>query len=228
MFCTSCGSPINDGIKFCSKCGTQVKTVPSVSGGTRGINSPSNEYAQAANQKTGVFSKKGLITGIVAVVAAVVMGITIFSFVNAYNNNVPAQTNVNVFENTAWKCTDSHFFGLSTEEITIEFSATKFNLISGGKAERGSYTISDDDTVILKFDSEYSSILMSDEDLVNIGIGVAGSIWGKVKSVFSDVPAAEETAADEAGSENISEPITYTGLLIGKTLTINDKVFKRK
>jgi len=234
MFCKKCGSKINDNVRFCFECGTEVNDNITV-------------HVQQKNKlkpNSSVISKKSFFMGmsITAVVFAIILGITIFT--KAENKNPPVENyiNENSIEDTIWEySTGLSLFGLGTNKnITIEFTATKYILTNTSKlgfgklgidfpsAETGSYTIVDDNIIILVPDSGYSDNLASLSELKkDIGENLS-TFFDKLLSFFSDEEITDKSIIDNSGQDKHSESRKYTGLLTRRTLVISDKTFKRK
>jgi len=174
-------------------------------------------------------------------VFAIILGITIFTRVENKSPLVENLIKENPIEDTIWEYnTGLNLFGLGTNKnITIEFTATKYILTNENKlgfgklgidfpsTETGSYTITDDNTIILIPDSGYSVNLAPLSELKkDFGENIS-TFWDKLVSFFSD----EETNKSIIVNSEQNKPSKsrkYTGLLTRRTLAISDKTFKRK
>jgi hypothetical protein len=234
IFCIKCGSKINDNVRFCSECGTEVND---------NITVPVQQRNKLKPNSSGI-SKKSFFIGIfiTSVMFAIILGIIIFT---RNENNSPLVENFikeNPIEDTIWEySTGLNLFGLGTNiNITIEFTATKYILTNENKlgfgklgidfpsAETGSYTIAEDNTIILIPDSGYSVNLTPLSELKkDFGENIS-TFLDKLVSFFSDEDITDKSIIVNSQQNKPSEPRKYTGLLTRRTLVISDKIFKKK
>jgi hypothetical protein len=233
MFCIKCGFNIYDGARFCPKCGKEINantTVP---------------IQQKNNLKTAspAKPKKRFGFGIIIAVAAavIILGIIIYNDKNK-NSSYEYYSKENPLEDTAWEYSSGfNLFGLGVKRnITIEFTAVKYNLTNANKlgygnlgidfpsAEIGSYTIAADNTIILLPDSGNSVNLASLSELKDDYGGNLSTFWDKLVSFISDEDIDNKPAVTSPEQEKPSEVRKYTGLFTKRSLTIGDKTFKRK
>jgi hypothetical protein len=225
------GLKIHDSSRFCPKSGTEVNV---------NITLSVQQKNKDISNSSAVSKKKFTVDiSIAAVVFLIILGITCCS-----KDKSPLAKNhikKNPVEDTIWEySTGLSLFDLGVKRnITIEFTATKYNLTNANKlgfgdlgidfpsAETGSYIITDDNMIILTPDSGYSVNLASLSELKEDFGESLSTLWDKLLSNFSDEENKNESVIASSEQDKSSEARKYTGLLTKKTLTIGDKIFKR-